>query len=241
MVSPPDRGGLREGFGVNFATQRTNMVEFQIRPSDITDRRIIRAMAEIPRELFVPHALREVAYMDADVSLSATSSAGAGRALMAPRTFAKLVQLAEIQADDVVLDVGAATGYSAAVLSKLARAVFALESDDRLAREARRVLAELALGNVSVVTSELPGGHPQDGPYDAILIEGGVAEAPQSLLEQLKDGGRLVAVQLSMPAQGSLGKAVVWRRYDGTIGETSAFDAAAPLLPGFEKAMEFAF
>jgi protein-L-isoaspartate(D-aspartate) O-methyltransferase len=218
------------------------MVESQVRPSDITDRRIIRAMAEIPRELFVPQALQDVAYMDADVPLSsAGSAAGAGRALIAPRIFAKLVQLAEIEADDVVLDVGAATGYSAAVLAKLARAVLALESDDRLAREARRVLAGLKLDNVSVVTSDLPGGHPQDGPYDAILIEGAVAEVPRALLEQLKDGGRLVAIRLSIPAQGSLGKAVVWRRHDGTLGETSAFDAAAPVLTGFEKAMEFAF
>ena len=227
---------------MDFATQRTNMVESQVRPSDITDRRIIRAMAEIPRELFVPQALRDVAYMDADVPLSAAgSAAGAGRALIAPRIFAKLVQLAEIEADDVVLDVGAATGYSAAVLAKLARAVLALESDDRLAREARRVLADLKLDNVSVVTSDLPGGHPQDGPYDAILIEGALAEVPRALLEQLKDGGRLVAIVLSTPAQGSLCKAVVWRRHYGTLGEKSAFDAAAPVLSGFEKAMEFAF
>ncbi len=227
---------------MDFATQRTNMVESQVRPSDITDRRIIRAMAEIPRELFVPQALRDVAYMDADVPLSTAGSvAGVGRALIAPRIFAKLVQLAEIEADDVVLDVGAATGYSAAVLAKLARAVLALESDDRLAREARRNLADLKLDNVSVVTSDLPGGHPQDGPYDAILIEGAVAEVPRALLEQLKDGGRLVAIRLSIPAQGSLGKSVVWKRHDGTLGEKSAFDAAAPALPGFEKAMEFAF
>ena len=227
---------------MDFATQRTNMVESQVRPSDITDRRIIRAMAEIPRELFVPQALRDVAYMDADVPLSAAGSvAAAGRALIATRTFAKLVQLAEIEADDVVLDVGAATGYSVAVLAKLARAVIALESDDRLAREARRNLAALKLDNVSVVTSDLPGGHPQDGPYDAILVEGAVAEVPRALLQQLKDGGRLVAIRLSTPAQGSLGKAVVWRRHDGTVGENSAFDAAAPELPGFEKAMEFAF
>jgi protein-L-isoaspartate(D-aspartate) O-methyltransferase len=218
------------------------MVESQVRPSDITDRRIIRAMAEIPRELFVPQALRDVAYMDADVPLSAAApTAGGARTLMAPRTFAKLVQLAEIEADDVVLDVGAATGYSSAVLAKLARAVFALECDDRLAREARRVFAELGLDNVSVVTSDLPGGHPQDGPYDAILVEGAVLDPPRSLLEQLKDGGRLVAIRLSMSAQGSLGKAIVWRRYDGTFGESSSFDAAAPLLPGFEKTAEFAF
>lgn len=222
---------------MDFATQRTNMVESQVRPSDITDRRIIRAMAAIPREAFVPEALRDVAYMDADVPLGGD----ARRALMAPRTFAKLAQLAGIEADDVVLDVGAATGYSAAILARLARTVVALESNARLAEEARRVLGGLAIGNVSVVTGDLSGGHPQEGPYDAIIIEGTVAEVPGTLLEQLKDGGRLVAVHVSSPAQGPLGKAVVWRRHDGTLGENSAFDAAAPLLPGFERTMEFAF
>lgn len=227
---------------MDFATQRTNMVESQVRPSDVTDRRIIRAMAEIPRELFVPQALRDVAYMDADVPLSlAGSGAGAPRALIAPRTFAKLVQLAEIEPGDVVLDVGAGTGYSAAVLAKLARAVFALESDERLAREARRILADLGLDNVSVVNSDLPGGHAQDGPYDAILIEGAVSDVPASLLDQLKDGGRLVSIRASASSQAAPGKAVVWLRHDGAHGEHAAFDAAAAVLPGFERTMEFTF
>jgi protein-L-isoaspartate(D-aspartate) O-methyltransferase len=213
-----------------------------VRPSDITDRRIIRAMAAIPREAFVPEALRDVAYMDVDVPLAAVgSAAGAPRALMAPRTFAKLAQLAEIEDDAVVLDVGAATGYSAAILAKLARTVVALESNDQLAREAKRALAGLGLDNVIVATGDLADGHPQEGPYDAILVEGAVSQAPRTLLEQLKDGGRLVAILVPKPAQGQLGKAVVWRRQDGTIGELSAFDASAPILPGFERAMEFSF
>jgi protein-L-isoaspartate(D-aspartate) O-methyltransferase len=230
---------MQEGRSVDFATQRTNMVESQVRPSDVTDRRIIRAMAAIPREAFVTEAVRDVAYMDADVPL--LTAAGAGRALMAPRTFAKLAQLAEIEADDVVLDVGAATGYSAAVLARLARTVIALESDAGLAEAAKRALGRLAIDNVTVVAGDLAGGQPQDGPYDAILIEGAVPEVPRTLLEQLKDGGRLVAVHVPDHALNPLGKAVVWRRHDGTLAEGSAFDASAPALPGFERAIEFAF
>jgi protein-L-isoaspartate(D-aspartate) O-methyltransferase len=160
---------------------------------------------------------------------------------MAPRIFAKLVQLAEIEPDDVVLDVGAATGYSAAILAKLAKTVVALESDDRLAGNAKRVLAGLGLDNVIVASGDLAGGHPQEGPYDAIVVEGAVSDVPKALLEQLKDGGRLVAIHIPSPAQGPLGKAVIWRRNDGTLGENSAFDAGAPILPGFERALEFAF
>jgi protein-L-isoaspartate(D-aspartate) O-methyltransferase len=99
----------------------------------------------------------------------------------------------------------------------------------------------LAVANVDVVSGDLAAGHPQAGPYDAIIVEGAVIDAPETLLEQLKDGGRLVAVRRASPTQDSLGKAVVWRRKEGTLGAGAAFDAAAPLLPGFEKAMAFAF
>jgi protein-L-isoaspartate(D-aspartate) O-methyltransferase len=224
---------------VDFATQRTNMVESQVRPSDVTDRRIIRAMAAVPREQFVPAALRDVAYMDADVPLTANS--GHRRMLIAPRVFAKLAQLAEIGADDTVLDVGAATGYSSAILARLAKSVVALECDETLAAAARNAISSLAVANVDVVSGDLAAGHPQAGPYDAIIVEGAVIDAPETLLEQLKDGGRLVAVRRASPTQDSLGKAVVWRRKEGTLGAGAAFDAAAPLLPGFEKAMAFAF
>lgn len=219
---------------MDFETQRRNMVELQVRPSDVTDRRIIRAMLAIPRESFVPGPMRALAYMDAHV---AVAGGPRPRALLAPRTFAKLVQLADIGEDAAVLDVGAASGYSSAVLARLARSVVALEADETLAREARESLARLAPDVVTVVQGDLAAGYPAGGPYDAIVVEGAVSEVPAALLEQLKDRGRLVAIA----RRGALGRAAIWRRLDGTYDETLDFDADAPLLAGFEVAPAFAF
>jgi protein-L-isoaspartate(D-aspartate) O-methyltransferase len=217
---------------VDYATQRTNMVESQVRPSDVTDRRILRAMAEVPRELFVPDALRSLAYSDGGVRL-----AKGGRSLMAPRTFAKLLQAAETDPTGSVLIVGAGTGYSAAVASPLAAEVVALECDEGLAAQARKAIADLGLGNVSVVTGELPDGWVQEAPYDSIVVEGALSAPPSALLSQLKDGGRLVAIL----RRGPMGKAVVWRRQAAVFGAAEAFDASGDILPGFEALQEFAF
>jgi protein-L-isoaspartate(D-aspartate) O-methyltransferase len=221
----------------DFALQRMNMVESQVRPSDVTDRRILKAMQDIPRERFVPGALGPLAYMDSEVPLGGAGPGRPGRALMAPRLFAKLVQLAEIEAGDTVLDVGCATGYSAAVLGKLAQTIVALETDARLAAEARRVLGDLRTANVTVAVGDLVRGYPDGGPYDAIVIEGAVAEAPAALLNQLRDGGRLATVL----AGANLGKAVLWRRRGQACDRTAVFDAGAPLLPGFELKPTFSF
>lgn len=219
---------------MDFETQRKNMVESQVRPSDVTDRRIIRAMLAIPRESFVPAPTQSLAYMDAHVPVAAGPKP---RVMLAPRTFAKLVQMAEIDEDAAVLDVGAATGYSSAVLAQLAGSVVALESDEALARKAEESLARLAPGVATVVHGSLAAGYPAGAPYDAIVIEGAVAEVPAVLLEQLKDQGRLVTIS----RRGALGRAVVWRRLDGTYDETLDFDADAPVLPGFEAVAAFAF
>jgi protein-L-isoaspartate(D-aspartate) O-methyltransferase len=213
------------------------MVESQVRTSDVTDRSLLRAMLEIPRETFVPASMRELAYMDAEVRIASSVKGGAPRALMAPRTFAKLVQLAEIEASDIVLDVGTCTGYSAAVLARVAERVIALECDERLAEEATRLLRSLSIDNATVIRSDLAEGHVEESPYDAIIVEGAIVERPSRLLEQLKDRGRLVAVV----TEGPLGKAVIWRRFGSTFDETAAFDATACMLPGFEKAPEFIF
>ncbi len=151
---------------------------------------------------------------------------------MAPRVFAKLLQLADIGEGDRVLDVGAGTGYSAAVLGKIAKTVIALERDEKLAATARKNLAALGLGNVRVVEGPLADGWVDEGPYDAIVLEGSVSEPLAILLDQLKDGGRLVGVV----GQTGLGKAVIWRRLGRSLDRWTAFDAAAPPLPGFETA-----
>lgn len=217
------------------ALQRKNMVESQVRPSDVTDRRIIAAMLEIPREEFVPGPLRSIAYMDSDVSLAALAPGRVPRALMAPRVFSKLIALAEIGAKDVVLDVGTGSGYSAAIIAKLVETVVALESDPELVKRANASLSALSFDNTAVVQGDLAKGWPSAGPYAAIIMEGAIEVVPHELLTQLKDGGRLVAVV----NDGRTSKAVVWLRIGDDFDRRDAFDAAAPALPGFAKAKTF--
>jgi protein-L-isoaspartate(D-aspartate) O-methyltransferase len=222
---------------VDYATQRKNMVESQVRPSDVTDRRIIRAMLELPREMFVPERFRSLAYMDGPVSLSAADHGGPRRALLPARVLAKLIQAAEIAENSAVLDVGTGTGYGAAVLAQLTGNVVALESDATLLVAAREALPAVGADKVVLVEGELTRGWPNEAPYDAILIEGAVEEVAPELLDQLKDGGRLVAIV----GDRTTGRATVWRRDGGAFGRAAVFDASADILPGFEKARAFAF
>ena len=218
---------------VDAATQRINMVESQVLTSDVTDRRILRAMRQLPRERFVPAPMAALAYMDEAVPLTPP---GVGRRwLLAPRVLAKLLQLAEIGDEDCVLDVGCASGYSAAVLAGMAKSVVALESNVKLAEDARTNLAALALENVSVEVGELTAGWVGKAPYDAIVLQGAVHDTPDALFDQLKDGGCLVAVVIT----DGLGKATIWRRLGRSVDAWTAFDAAAPTLPGFERAPVF--
>lgn len=216
------------------ALQRKNMVESQVRPSDVTDRRITRAMLEVSRESFLPEASRALAYSDIDIPIAHAPL----RTLMAPRTFAKLVQLAAPEAGDRVLVVGAGSGYAAVVLSRLAASVVALESNDALAATMNEALAAEGAQSVEVVKGPLPAGHVAGGPYDVILLEGSVPEVPGALLEQLRDGGRLVAIVAS---RGAAGKAVLWRRRGETVSESAGFDAGATPLPGFDQPKGFVF
>lgn len=221
----------------DFSLQRLNMVESQVRPSDVTDRRIPRAMSSVPREAFVSPARRSLAYLDIDLPLEPTGPGLTGRVILAPRTFAKLLQLAAVEPTDVVLDIGCGTGYSSAILAKLAQTVVALESNTALAQEATRILQSLGADNVAVVQGELAAGYPSEGPFDVILLEGAVAAVPESLLGQLKDGGRLVAIR----ADGRTGRAQVWQRTGAAISERDGFDATTAFLPGFSPVHRFVF
>ena len=216
---------------VDFAQARRTMVDCQIRTSDVTDLRVIAAFLDVARERFVPAARKAIAYLDRDVPVSDTVP----RALLKPMVFAKLVQAAEIAATDRVLDVGCATGYSSAVLGKLAASVVALEEDAALARTAAETLA--GARNVAVVSGPLRAGWPDDGPYDVIVLQGATEIAPDPLLAQLKEGGRLLAVRGS----GPMGKATIWRMAGARATPQPLFDAAAPLLPGFVKPPAFVF
>jgi protein-L-isoaspartate(D-aspartate) O-methyltransferase len=221
----------------DFVEQRINMVESQVRPSDVTDRRIIRAMLELPREDFVPESMRTMAYMDEAVQVAPGGIGTPPRYLLAPRLLAKLVQLAQIEPTARVLDVGPATGYSTALLAKLAARVVAVEVDGSLCTKARTTLRDLGLSNVSVLQGPLPTGARSEGPYEAILLNGAVEAVDPDLVDQLKDGGLMVGVL----AIGSGGRAQVWRRFSQVFDTRPAFDATAPPIPGFTRPAGFVF
>ncbi|HRN84284.1 MAG TPA: protein-L-isoaspartate O-methyltransferase [Hyphomicrobium sp.] len=221
---------------MDYAVPRKNMVESQVRPSDVTDRRIIRAMTDIPREVFVPEASRAIAYMDGPIALGSPSG-GPSRTMLEPRTFAKLVQAAQIEPAAAVLDIGAATGYSSAVLARLCGRVVALEADAAFVAAARDTLSAIGAERIEVVTGDLAAGWAEGGPYDAIVVEGAIETLPPGLLDQLKDGGRLVAIQ----SRHGSGRATVWRRDGSVFGTQDVFDANGEVLPGFERTPAFVF
>jgi protein-L-isoaspartate(D-aspartate) O-methyltransferase len=213
----------------DFAAARRHMVDGQIRTTDVTDLRVISAMLEVPRERFMPPASAMLAYLDLDVPV------GGARRLLRPMVLAKLIQAAELEATDRVLDVGCATGYAAAVLSRIVSRVVALEQDAGLAKTASDSLS--AQPNVDVVSGALAAGWAQGAPYDVVVLEGATEIAPETLCHQLKDGGRLVCVLGSGPGS----KAMLYTRSDGEAGGRPIFDASATLLPGFAKKPVFAF
>jgi protein-L-isoaspartate(D-aspartate) O-methyltransferase len=219
---------------VDFAAARRMMVDGQVRTSDVTDQRIIAAMLDLPRERFVPERNASLAYLDLDVAVTATTPA---RRLLKPMVLAKLIQAADIGPQDRVLDVGCATGYSAALLARLGRSVVALEEDVTLARHARENLAAAGAANTEVVAGALPDGWPAGAPYDVILINGAAELVPERLLRQLAEGGRLVGVVGRAPAS----KAVRYLAAGGQASALPVFDAAGPALPGFAEPAAFVF
>jgi protein-L-isoaspartate(D-aspartate) O-methyltransferase len=220
----------------DFSERRVKMVDGQVRTTDVTSAPLIEAMLTVPREAFVSPGQQDLAYIDEDIRISDGGNGGA-RYLMEPSPLAKLLQLAEIDASDSVLDVGCGTGYSAALLSRLARSVVALESDPVLAETAKSTLAKLGCQNVTVVTGPLPQGQAAKGPYNVIFIGGSVEAVPQALLDQLAEEGRLVAVE----GQGNSGVARLFFKAGGVVTGRRAFNAAIKPLPGFERVHAFEF
>ncbi|GAA6200236.1 protein-L-isoaspartate O-methyltransferase [Aquicoccus sp. SU-CL01552] len=214
----------------DFAARRRMMVDTQIRPSDVTKYPIIDAVLAVPRELFVPDAQRDVAYAGEDLEL------GGGRVLLEPRTLAKMLDTLDIGADELVLDVGCGFGYSAAVMARLAQAVVAVEQDEAMAKEATDLLSEVGADNVIVHQGPLAEGATEHGPYDVILVEGGVEDVPAALLAQLKEGGRIACLFVD----GAVGELRIGYKSDGEMSWRFEFNAAAPVLPGFEAQQAFA-
>ncbi len=218
---------------MDYATARHNMVEGQIRINQVNDALIVAAIGTVPREAFVPHSVAGIAYVDEAVEVAP------GRYLLEPLVLARLLQAAEIQETDVVLEIGCATGYTAAVLSGIASTVVALESNQDLVAVATKTLSELQCDNVAVVEGGLEKGYPKQAPYDVIVFGGAVAAVPGAILAQLGDGGRLLAVVQGKP--GSIGKGVLFARSGGQVSRRELFDLGAPFLPGFEPCPEFIF
>lgn len=213
----------------DYATRRRVMVDTQVRPSDVTKFPIIDAMLAVPRELFVPDALREAAYVGENLDL------GQGRVLLEARTLAKMLDALDLSPSDLVLDLGAGLGYGAAVIARMADAVVALEEDEGLAAEAQRRLGEAGADNAAVVSGPLAAGMAKHAPYDAIVVEGGIETMPEAVLSQLREGGRIAALFM----EGSLGTVRIGTMQGGRVAWRFAFNAAAPVLPGFARERAF--
>ncbi len=219
---------------IDFDKARETMVDCQIRPNDVTDYRVLKAFLEIPRERFVGSAERALAYIDEDLPVS---SSNGRRFLMEVMSLSKLVQLAGIDSGCIVLDIGCATGYSTAIISKLCDSVVALESDEELATFAGAALTDLGCDNAVVVSGNLESGYAKEGPYDVVFVGGAVDFVPEGLLAQLKDGGRLVVVE----GHGNAGVAKLYTRVGDVTSANVAFNCAVKSLPGFQAKAEFVF
>ncbi len=213
----------------DFAARRTMMVDTQVRPSDVTKFPIIDAMLNVAREEFVPATKREAAYMGENLEL------GGGRVMLEPRTLAKMLDALDISGDEMVLDVGCAYGYSSAVIARMAEAVVAVEEDETMAKEAQEAFSDTGVDNVIIHVGPLVEGAAQHGPYDVMIVEGGIAQFPQALADQIKDGGRVACLFMN----GALGEVRIGHKSEGRISWRMSFNAGAPLIQGFEKQTAF--
>lgn len=216
----------------DFAVARLAMVNSQIRPNDVTDHRIQDAMADIPRERFLPKSQAAKAYADIEAKVAD------GRYMLTPRDLAKLIQAADIRRSDVVLDVACGRGYSTAVLARMAETVVGLEQKDLgLAEKATSALNAIEADNAVIVDGDLSKGVPGQGPFDVIVVNGAVAEPAQAWLDQLAVGGRLAVIV----RDGTVGQARIYTKAQNSVGDRNVFDTTAPYLPGFEPEAKFAF
>lgn len=216
----------------DFTAARMNMVNSQVRTNKVTDPRVVAALSEVPRERFVPAALRGVAYLDEDLEIAP------GRYLMEPMVLARLLDALAMTGEELALEIGAGAGYGTAVLGRLCGTVVGVESDAELAAAAGAKLADLGIDNAAVVEAPLSEGYPKQGPYDVILFGGAVAHVPDAINQQLAEGGRMAAVVLD---ERGIGRATLYLKTGGVVSGRPVFDAGTPLLPGFEPQPGFVF
>ena len=217
---------------MDFAAARANMVDCQLRTNKVRDARLLHAFETVPRELFVPENRRSIAYVDEDLQLSP------GRFLIEPMVLARLLHAANITPEDLVLEIGGASGYGSVILAYLGATVVSLESDKDLAAAAAAAQAKLGIGNVLIVVGPLRHGYDKQAPYNVIVINGAVSEIPAAITDQLAEGGRLVGV---VREDTGPGQAVLVERHGANISRRVLFDAATPVLPEFERTPGFVF
>ncbi|NTJ42182.1 protein-L-isoaspartate O-methyltransferase [Agrobacterium larrymoorei] len=222
---------------MDFETARAKMVDGQLRTTDVTSHSVLKAFLAVPREAFVPDSARQIAYVDEDLQICPAKDGRPARYLLKASPLAKLLQLAAVTKDDLVLEIGGGTGYLSAILSQLAGSVVSLESDEELSARAIETLSALGYDNVASVKGELEKGYAAEAPYDLIFINGSVEEVPAALLDQLADGGRLVAVV----GYGNAAKATVYQKEGKGISSATSFNVSFKPLPGFAKAKVFVF
>ncbi len=216
-----------------FSQARQTMVDCQIRPTKVTDEKIIDAFASVPREAFVGRNQRAIAYVDEDLPLPG------GRCMMEAMVLARLIQALAVGKDDNVLVVGAATGYGAAIIARLAGSVIAVETRTQMVEKAQETLVSIGTDNAVAIKGRLTEGFANEGPYDAILIEGAVETMPERILEQLGNGGRLVAVW--RPEDAAVGVASIWTKAGNEFVRKPLFDAQVPVLDEFRCKRDFVF
>lgn len=219
----------------NFSDLRRNMVDCQLRPNDITSLRILEAMDQVPRELFVPEAQQTTSYADREIQLVSRDESKGPRSMLTPMALGSLLEVADIEPTDYILDVGCLTGYSSAVLAHLAESVVAVEAVPEMVKKATDILSDLEIVNVAVVEGGLAQGQANQGPYDVILVNGAVEQVPAALTDQLKDGGRLVTVVI----ENGYGRAERFVRTGGVVSSVSLRDLPAPVLSDFSLVPEF--
>jgi protein-L-isoaspartate(D-aspartate) O-methyltransferase len=218
----------------DFTLARRNMIDGQLRPNRVNNAQLLAAIADLPRERFLPAGLRSVAYADEDVPL------GNGRYLMEPMVLARLIQTLQPQPEDKALVVASGAGYGTALLARLVKSVVAVEADAKLAGSAEQTIKVLGIANVHHVTGKMEVGHAGEGPYDVILIEGAVQHVPAAIVAQLAEGGRLGTV-IAAASAGVLGVAQLVVKEGGVASGRPIFDAGTPALPGFATPPRFTF
>jgi protein-L-isoaspartate(D-aspartate) O-methyltransferase len=225
---------------IDFARARFNMIEQQIRPWDVLDLEILELLSQVPREDFVPMAHKALAFVDMQIPLvGATEHAlQQGHCMLEPKVEARLLQDLKLRKHEKVLEVGAGSGHMAALLAHRAQRVISLELHPELVAMARANLQRAGIGNAEVREADGATGLPAEGPFDAILLSGSVAEVPPALLSQLKVGGRLAAITGSEPVMRAT---FITRTADTTYTTAQPWDTLAPRLRGFPEPSRFQF